>query len=294
MKDKVEFRKVREFGEIIGDTFLFIKQNFKPLMKAFIYLCGFFILAGIANGIVVQLRMVSIVEGRQNFSIASQYMGTFFSWNYFALIVFMVLNYTAIYVTVLSYISIYIQKGNVAATVEEVWSYFKYYFFRILGSGLIMSTFLFVCFLCCFFPGIYVFPAVTLVYPILILENASLGYSFTRSFKLLKDNWWITFGILIIIWIITYACTTFVQMPVVIITMVNTITNPSNPISRSYAILSSISSYIAQVFLIIPIICSAFCYFNLVEQKESTGLMDRIEGFGNTSTPQSTTNQEEY
>ncbi|KQB99468.1 hypothetical protein [Pedobacter sp. Hv1] len=293
MKDKVEFRKVREFGEIIGDTFLFVKQNFKPLLKAFIYLCGFFILAGMANAMVVQLRLVNIAANPGDYTPYSR-LGAIFSWHYLGLIVFMVLNYTAIYVTVLSYISIYIQKGNVPVTVEEVWSYFKYYFFRMLGSGVIMTVFLFVCLLFCFFPGVYVFPAVTLVYPILILENASLGYSFTRSFKLLKDNWWITFGILVVIWIITYACTTFVQLPAIIITMVNTFTNPSNPISKSYAIISSLSSYIAQVFLIIPIICSALCYFSLVEQKESTGLLDRIEGFGDTNSEQSTTSPEEY
>lgn len=294
MKDKVEFRKVREFGEIIGDTFLFIKQNFKPLMKAFLYLCGFFILAGMVNAIVLQLQLVDVTQDTSNFSIASRYSSRYFSWSFLGVFVFMILNYTAIYVTVLSYISIYIQKGNMAPSVEEVWSYFKYYFFRMLGSGMLMSIFLFVCFICCFFPGVYVFPAVTLVYPILILENASLGYSFTRSFKLLKDNWWITFGILVVIWIITYCCTTFIQLPAVIITMFNTFTNPSNPITRAYAIISSISSYVAQVFMVIPVICSAFCYFNLVEHKESTGLLDRIENFGTDNQNQHTTHQEEY
>ena len=43
MIQKVEFRKVRDFGEVISDTFLFMKQNFKPLFKAFFYLCGFFL-----------------------------------------------------------------------------------------------------------------------------------------------------------------------------------------------------------------------------------------------------------
>ncbi len=293
MKDKVEFRKSREFGELIGDTFLFIKQNFKPLATAFIYLCGFFIIGGLINAVITQLNLVKMAENPREYGSVSRF-AIFFTWNYLGLMLFTILNYTAIYVTVLSYISIYIQKGNIAPNVDEVWSYFKYYFFRMLGSGILMSIFLGVCFLCCFFPGVYVFPAVTLIYPILILENASLGYSFTRAFKLLKDNWWLTFGILVVIWIITYACTTFVQMPAIIIMMINTFTNPTNPINSSYAILSSISTSIAQVFMIIPVVCSALCYFSLVEQKESSGLMNRIENFGEGNTNQAGHQPEEY
>lgn len=294
MKDKVEFRKYREFGELIGDTFLFIKQNFKPLLKAFIYLCGFFILAGVATAIAAQVQAVDYVGNRNNFSIASRYSATYFTWSYLGMVVFIILNYTAIYVTVLSYISIYIQKGNIAPNVEEVWTYFKYYFFRMLGSGFVMGVFLVICFVCCFLPGIYVFPAVTLVYPILILENASLGYSFTRAFKLIKDNWWLTFGVLLVVWIITYACTFLVQLPAIIVMMVNTFTSPGNPINSAYAILSGISSNIGQVFYIIPIICSALCYYSLVEQKESAGLMGRIENFGNQEHNPSAGHQEEY
>lgn len=150
MKDKVEFRKSREFGELIGDTFLFIKQNFKPLATAFIYLCGFFIIGGLINAVITQLNLVKMAENPREYGSVSRF-AIFFTWNYLGLMLFTILNYTAIYVTVLSYISIYIQKGNIAPSVDEVWSYFKYYFFRMLGSGILMSIFLGVCFLCCFF-----------------------------------------------------------------------------------------------------------------------------------------------
>jgi len=284
MAEKIEFRKLREFGEIIGDTFLFLRQNFKPLMKAFIYLCGIFMLGGILTSIMAQIEMGGM---QQNFRNSSNFSdGTVwakiskFAIQYLLMIVLMILSYTSIYVTVLSYISLYIQKGNVAPSMEEVWSYFKFYFLRMLGSGIVMSLFLGLCFLCCFIPGVYVFPAVSIFYPIMIIENASLGYSFDRSFKLLKNEWWSTAGVILIIFIITYACTMFVQLPATIIAMVSAFTHAEQPITKTYAIVTSISQYISQVFLIIPIVCATLIYFNLVERKESAGLMDRIDGLG--------------
>ncbi len=110
MKDKIEFKKIREFGDIIGDTFVFIKQNFKPLMTAFIYLSGIFLLAGMVSSIITQLQFVEVT--RDNFSIAKEYGGgPFQRFNslgvgYFVrllvVIIFMVLTYTSMYVSVLS------------------------------------------------------------------------------------------------------------------------------------------------------------------------------------------------
>ncbi|RZK64422.1 MAG: hypothetical protein EOO92_27530 [Pedobacter sp.] len=56
---------------------------------------------------------------------------------------------------------------------------------------------------------------------------------------------------------------------------------------KGYQIFTSISQYVAQIFMVIPLVATAFIYFNLVERKESQGLMNRIEGFGNTQAPAS-------
>ncbi|RZL36904.1 MAG: hypothetical protein EOO96_06040 [Pedobacter sp.] len=300
MKENVEFKKIREFGDLIGDTMLFIKQNFKPLMKCFFSLCGIFILAGMISSIMAQLQMVSMLDNVRESAISRSYNNPFnvfynFGINYLLVIIFLVLNYTSMYVTILSYISIYIQKGNVAPTLPEVWSYFKFYFWRMLGSGIVMTIFLMICFVCCFFPGVYVFPAVSLFYPIMIMENASFSYSFSRSFNLLKNEWWITAATFMVIWLITYACTLVIQLPGTIIAMVSAFSHLEQPVTKGYAIATSVSSYIAQIFLIIPIIGATFIYFNLVERKESSGLLNRIDGLGQNSQSTPTENiPEEY
>jgi len=281
MDNKIEFKKLREFGEVINDTFQFIKQNIKPLLKVFAYFCGFFLLATMIAAISQQISMYqNMLSPQQNpyaFFLRS------FSWSGIILIIFYYLSYVALNVSILCFISLYVEKGKVAPTVEEVWSYLKYFFLRAMGGTFLISLFFMVCLICCIIPGIYVFPAVSLFLPVMIFENGSLSYSFSRSFKLLKDQWWITIATMAVLWIITYACTLFVSMPAMIINMASMVAQGGNvgPGVTSI-IITNVIQYVCQVFMIIPLIGSSLVYFNLAERAGNTGLFDRINEMGET------------
>nr|WP_294871740.1 hypothetical protein [uncultured Pedobacter sp.] len=292
MSDKLEFRKLREFGEIINDMFQFIKQNFKPLMKTYIYLCGFFVLAGMLAAIMYQVGLQKIgfgYGGNQANTNPFNRFGQLFSFNYFVVIIFSVLNYTAIVVSTLSFIALYVQKGNQAPSVEEVWAYFKYYFLRVFGSSIAISIFLIVCLLFCGLPFFYVFPAMSLFYSVMVLENGSFEYSFSRSFKLLKDQWWVTAGAILVIWIITYACMSMASMPAIILTMVSAFTKASGGMSTLIIVVSTVIQYVCQVFMVLPVIGVTLCYFNLVERLDNTGLLERINQLGKSETDSNST-----
>ena len=62
MKEKIEFRQLREFDGIISGALLFIKQNFKPLLKAVFYLCGFFMLAGVISTVFTQSQISALSQ----------------------------------------------------------------------------------------------------------------------------------------------------------------------------------------------------------------------------------------
>lgn len=293
MQRAIEFKKVREFGEIIGDTFLFIKQNFKPLMKAYFYLCGLFMLGGFITALFANLQFVGMLDPAKVREMNNPFrMILNFGINYFLIMLFYALSYTSFFCCILSYIALYIRKGNVPPSVQEVWSYFKYYFFRVLGGGFLNTLLFMVAFIACVIPGIWVFPALTLFYPVMIMENASIGTSFDRGFKLIKEEWWITFATLVVIYIIVQACTLLVQVPALAITWASAFTHLDRPLTATYAIVTSISGQLSMIFMIIPIVSFALIYFNLVERKESTGLMDRIDAFGGAKTTDFT--PEEY
>lgn len=291
MSEKVEFKKLREFGDIINDTVRFFKENFKPLLKVFVYFCGIFIVTGMIAAIFQQIGMQRAIR---NMDVLSTYgrVASLFSITYFFVVLIGILGYTALNVSMLSFIALYIEKGNVAPTVEEVWSYFKYYFLRVFGSNFLLGLLLVVSFALCLIPGIYMFPAISLMTPIMIFENASLGYSFSQSFKLLKEQWWVTAATIFILWVITSATTSLASLPAIILTMVSTLTHGPKGLSDTVIIISTVIQYLCQVFMIIPIIGISLCYFNLSERKNSTGLMDRIQKMGQQENP--FPDQEEY
>ncbi|RZL38123.1 MAG: hypothetical protein EOO96_03570 [Pedobacter sp.] len=286
MKEKVEFRQVREFDGIISGTLLFIKQNIKPLLKTFFSLCGIFILAGMVSAIFMQLQMTDVQANIRsgNYNGVSVW-SEMFGWRYLMVMVFTILNYTAMYTSILSYIALYIAKGNVAPTVEEVWSYFKYYFFRVMWSGILVYLLWIICTMLCLIPGIYVTPAFSIFFAVMILENADFGTTFSRSFALVKQNWWMTFATLLVVGIITVIFMTVVYAPSYILMMVSAFSGGETSILKGYQIFSSISQYLSQVFMIIPLVAIALLYYNLAERKESQGLMGRINEFGNATAP---------
>ncbi|RAJ20682.1 hypothetical protein [Pedobacter cryoconitis] len=291
MSEKVEFKKLREFGDIINDTIRFFKENFKPLLKVFVYFCGVFIVAGMIAAIFQQIGMQRAIRNTNVFTTYGRFAGLL-SLSYFFVVLIGIISYTALNVSILSFIALYIEKGNVAPTVEEVWGYFKYYFFRVFGSSFLIGLLLIAGFCLCLIPGFYLFPAISLMLPIIIFENASLGYAFSQSFRLLREHWWVTAATILILWVITYATSSFASLPAIILTMVSALTNGPKGLSNSVIIFSTVIQYLCQVFMIIPIIGLSLCYFNLSERQNSTGLMDRIQKMGEQENP--FPNKEEY
>ncbi|MBB5635902.1 hypothetical protein HDE68_001790 [Pedobacter cryoconitis] len=284
MSEKVEFKKLREFGEIINDTVRFCKENFKPLLKVFVYFCGIFIIAGMVALIVQQTSLQTSLRNIDPRDTLGRLAG-YATISYFFVALIGSVFYTAINVSILSFIALYIEKGNIAPEVDEVWGYFRYYFLRIFGSSILLSLLIIISLVMCLVPGLYLFPAISLMTPVMIFENASLGYAFSKSFKLLKEQWWTTAATLLIIWVITYATSAFASLPATIMVMVSTLTGGVKGISTGLIIFSSILQELCKVFMIIPIVGVSFCYFNLSERQNSSGLMERIQKMGQDETP---------
>ncbi|WP_293311418.1 hypothetical protein [Pedobacter sp. UBA5917] len=291
---KIEFKKRRDFGQVINDTFTFMRQNFKPLIKVYFTFCGLFVAASMLTMLLQQYKMVNIIntigiEGKTDrFGIGSLY-----GLEYFLSILFSLFSYNSITVALHSYIAIYVKKGNEIPTIDEVWVYFKYYFFRVFWSSIALALMLAVALVFCLVPGLWLFPYVCMFFPIMIMENGSLGHSFSRSFALIKDNFWVTFGTLIVVWIIVYACMSMVVLPTSLFNMIGMFTHKSPHMSLTLTMITTVLQSLCQVFTIIPIITISLAYFSLVEQKESIGLMERISNFGSTEKPIDT-RPEEY
>jgi hypothetical protein len=288
---KFELLKSRDFGEIITDTFVFIRMNFKPLLITIITFCGFFIVATAILSAIQQAKTAGIMnefassaEAPRLFSNSNPFE-RIFNVEYFLTIIFVMLNYIALPVAVFSFIALYREKDGVAPTPQEVWGYFKYFFFRILGSGILLALLLMIGFVLCIIPGIYLYPIFAMVFPVMVFENASFSYAFSKSFRLIKDKWWETFGALFVISLIVGTAAAIVAIPTTIVNFGSLILHPKAGmhLSVTLSVITAVLQSICQLLYVVPFVTVALCYFNLSEKAENTGLLGRISQLGQTN-----------
>jgi uncharacterized membrane protein YjjP (DUF1212 family) len=282
MKQPLELRKIRDFGQIINDSFVFLRANFKPLFTALAVICGIFILIGTVTSVYQYLNMMGLYKGSLTFD-NNRYDVPSYTASYLLSVLFnavvMMLLQSCIHLVTLCYISVYVQKGNAQPTFIEVWGYFKYYFWRVFGASLIVVVLVVIGFCLCLIPGIYLLNVFYLIIPIIVIENTSFSYSFNKSFQLIKQNWWFVFGVIFIMSLIVGVAGSIANAPLTIFTV-----GASFFSGKSYTlpilIILSILRNVLMLLYTLPAIAIALCYFNLSEQKDGTGLLSRIENFG--------------
>ncbi len=311
MPAKIELLKVRDFGEIITDSFNFVRQNFKPLVKCFFVFSGFFLLAGALLMALNQAKMFSTVENGDFGDTSSVFSRTFgyMGIEYWLALILSLVGYISLQVSMLSYLALYKEKGNVAPTIEEVWGYVKYFFLRVFG-GMILIIILMAIGISIVFgllyavtspnifaaiglsvfllmvPLVYIYPIFSLIFPIIVFENGSFGYAFGRAFTIIRRNWWATFGALFIMGLIIWVASFVILVPIGIISAINLITHMGKGTSFSMVItvITGVLQALSHLLYIVPIITISLCYFNLTEQLEGEGLLGRIGKLG-TVTP---------
>src|SRR5580704_3409879 len=200
VEQKIEFRKVREFGENLSDTFLFIRQNIKPLLKSFFAICGVFMIGyAIFNGIY-QSRAFSVFDQlRKGLTVnrGTDFTGLF-TPEYFLTILLGTLFYVSMRVALGAYIKFYVENNNTAPSIEQVWKIFIRYFLKVLVFNIPIFLLILVGTLCCFAPGIWLLVVLMPFDLILIVEDASFENAFSRSFTIIRDNFWITLCIYLV------------------------------------------------------------------------------------------------
>jgi hypothetical protein len=253
------------------------------------------------------------------------YSGYVFSLSFWmqilAMIIFLLVAGVMTYATINCYIILYVEKQTNKILVSEVWERVRGVFWMYLGTMFLFVVLVVGLYIVMLIPVgllalagwplmllgsiamgsavIYFLFAVSLTFFIRTYEKKGFFESICRSMKLVSGKWWSTFGLIFLLSLISTICSWLINVPYYIFAAtvgMHSDGEPATP-SQSIGILSGI--YIAVSYLIyimlqaIPNIGIAFQYFNLVELKESRGLMDQIESVGQTQAPSSTSTREE-
>lgn len=282
----IEFRQQRELGDIITDTFKFIRQNFKPLFSAIFKIAGpVFLILLLAIGYYSYLGM----DFFENPFLTNEPV---INWEIYLISLFILFSsllafYVLLYGTVLHYINSYIKNAGVA-DYSEVVSGVKKDFGRILGLLLLGGIITVFGLLLCILPGIYVWVPISLAPAMLIFARTSVIDSISYSFSLVTDNWWTTFFTLFVITLLVYIIGMVFQFPLMIYFFIKALTmsqegsaaSPADLIDWVYVFFNVLSSLFQYLLSVIVIVASAFIYHSLDEKKHGTGSYERISNLG--------------
>ncbi|EZH74218.1 hypothetical protein ATO12_15240 [Aquimarina atlantica] len=282
----IEFKKKRELGDILTDTFAFIRQNGKSLLSVLLKTSGIpFILLLLASAYYTHSSAnifdpVSIRNG-------GMYNSGSLIIALFAMLATLLVFYALLFGTVLHYIKNYIDnKGNV--DLEVVVQGVKKDFGNIIGLGILSGLITFFGFMLCVIPGIYLYVPMSLVFSILVFRGTSISDAINDSFILIKNEWWITFATLFIIAILIGVIGFVFSIPALIYTFTKSFTaasegslaDPSTMFDWVFIALNTLSSAAQYILYIITAISTAFIYYNLNERKHATGALEQIDSLG--------------
>ncbi|HIB37547.1 hypothetical protein [Mesonia sp.] len=282
----IQFKKERELGDILSDTFKFIRENYKVLFKALLKYTGpVFLLQLFALGYYSYASVgqnpffTSGISGSTNgFEFLSS-----FSFLMFASIAYQAFMNGTIFQSIKSYI-----KNNGEINIDEVGEGMSANWSAYLGLAFAVSIMVFAGMIFCVIPGIYLAVPLCLVYCIRTFDGLSFSENISYAFTLIKENWWITFFTLFLMGIIVYLISAIFQVPALIYTLTKTLTaveegtfsDPTFMFDWIYLVLNVVGSAFSYVIYAILSVCIGFIYFNLNEKKNHTGAYESIENLG--------------
>jgi len=318
-KDTIMLQQERDFGDKINATFSFVSQNFKTLFLSLIYFAGpLSLIGGIANGITKSSMLALASQGTAKprgtspGDIFADSLGknftSIFSFNYLIAIIFLILASVTVAITTYAFIIEYRDKKNgESVTIERIWAKMRLIFLPVLGSyaivfliivlillvlGGIIATIVsgggvFVGFLSAMLVLIALIPIIyfSVIYSlspaIVVYEGMGAWEALGRAKFLIKDKWWSTFGLIMIVTIINSFVSMIFGAPAMIVTFMKLLNVGGNVSGNVPLIITTVISTIGQMVVSSLIyIAISFQYFNLVEKREGNSLKMLIESIG--------------
>lgn len=269
MESKIELYQQRDFGQVISTTFDFIRQNFKHMFKGLLFICG---------------PIVLLIVIFQSFYFTTNSLG--YDWLNRTL---ELVQNTIISCVIYGYISLYEKKGPGNVSFQDIVDVVKKKWLSLIGTQFVVGFLIIIGILLLVIPGFY-FAVVTSIVPVILLhEDKGVGQAISKAFDLIKDHWWETFGILVVLGIITIVVMVIMALPMTIISGISIAHSLS---STEY--IENNSTFLTIVAALITVI-STFCYiiiytgiavqyFSLTEEKFHIGAQQKIDELGNHST----------
>lgn len=265
---EIDFRKKREVGDIVTDSFQFLKQEYKPVLSLVsVYVLPFMLLYG-AGQVFLQMKVVDTIDFTDTENLMAN-IGPVYT-NILLYSLFGVFVQSLLIGTYYSYIELYVKKGKGNFELSEVKTLLYSNGLLALGAGITVYIIVLIGIILCVIPGIYFANTLSLTAMIFIFEKRGLGNAVMRSALMVRFAWWNTFLLNLIGIIIIWVTSMFLSIPTMIAGISQNLLSIKEPVALNYPmwywILTGLTSVITSLLLIILYTFLAFQYFNLDER----------------------------
>jgi hypothetical protein len=302
--ERINFKEKRNFSEIMNATFGFIKQEFSPMLKILLFtVAPVALLAGIFFHYLINF-VIDMFQMFNNPEVSGGYIFKNLAINFGLTITSYVVATIMVSAVVFGYIKVYVDEGpDIDISLGKITKWLKWDFWRLLLAAIVLSFLgffvqIFVNLLPLLGAFIYMFisvfvTAITyLIYMIMVYERNSFFRSFSRSFELITNFWWVSFGLVAVTMIIQWSLSLSVAAPSAVaygVYIYHTVKSANEAVvhySPFWQVIGAVFTALASIMVLmlqaITLTAMAFHYFNLVESKEGPGLMEQIDKIGTT------------
>lgn len=276
--EQINFKQERDLGATLQVASAFIKQHFLKIMKPTLVVVIVPLLLGT---FVMMTSMQSMYSSGQMMGDPMEVYAAMAGMipAYMLLIVTFVLAY----VMFIGYIKLY-ASGEETIGLKELLPILKTKAPMLVVSSFLLIIVIYIGAILCVLPGIYLSIVFTHFFAISIIEERGFGDSWKRSFFIIKDNWWSSFGLYLVTYLISLGIAILLYIPVYAVmglelfnAALESDQETMNNAMYNLTYLQPLYYLVGLVITLLYAVVSALRYFSLVELKEGAGEREMIE-----------------
>lgn len=266
---EINFRKTRDTGEIISDSYHFLKREYQTIFR----LISSYVLPFIILNAILQVHVQRNILSKVNIYDTEALMANFgpVYLNFFLASLFALFVQSLLIGAFYTYLEAYIKEGKDNFELSDITPRLFSNSLQALLANIVLFSLVMLGVILCILPGIYFANTFSILVFIFLFEKNSLGQSMQRSFRLVHVQWWNTFVLNITGVAIIYFAGLILSLPAVIFGNGTPDAVPDTEtvtagFSVSYWIWIGISSVITSLLWVVLYTFLAMQYFNLDER----------------------------
>lgn len=200
MDKKINLYQVRDFGENFSVLLDFLKQNYKSILKGAVF---FLPISLVAAYFMVDYQKSAIAVNAAATTNPYEVLEMYGEPKFWIAYLLIFLSQLGVYAYTACYMVKYTETESLKVEDKQVWNLVK----RIFLPAFLASILYFLAFgiglVFCLIPGLIL--GIYLLFYMYVYaaeEGTTISTAFSRSWDLVRDNWFITFGFILIVYIL--------------------------------------------------------------------------------------------